>query len=202
MGGGTDTTHMLMDWVMAELIRKPKILEKLQDEVRQVIQGKSEVTEDDLPRMPYLKAVIKETSRLHCPLPLLVPRQSTQDINLMGYNISAGTQVIVNAWAIGRDPNIWDNPKEFQPERFLKSSIDFRGFHFELIPFGGGRRSCPGISFATVVTELALARLLHNFNFSLPDGVTPEDIDMTEAAGSINVSRKLPLLLVVSPYSS
>lgn len=137
---GTDTTFTVMEWAMTELLRQPKIMNKLQDEVRQVAQQNPEITEADLNQMHYLKAVIKETLRLYTPIPILVPRESMEDTRIMGYDIPAGSQVIVNAWAISRDPSLWDNPEEFQPERFLDSAIDFRGFHFELIPFGAGRR--------------------------------------------------------------
>lgn len=194
---GTDTTHTVMEWAMAELLRHPKILKRLQNEVRQIGEGKSEITEDDLEKMKYLNAVIKETVRLHAPVPLLVARESNRDVKVMGYDISAGTQVYVNAWAIGRDPMLWNNPEEFQPERFLNSDIDFRGFNFELIPFGAGRRGCPGISFAAAVNELALAKLVHKFDFVLPDGAKPEDLDMSEVNG-IAVHRKLPLLAVAT----
>ncbi|XP_027156225.1 cytochrome P450 71A8-like [Coffea eugenioides] len=121
---GTDTTHTVMEWVMVELLRDPKVMEKLQNEVRAVGQGKSEITEDDFDKMRCLKLVIKETLRLHFPVPFLVPR----DIKVMGYGIPIRTRVIVNAWAaIGRDPLLWEKPEEFQPERFLNVGIDFRG---------------------------------------------------------------------------
>lgn len=203
IGAGTDTTFTLMDWLMAEMLRHPKILEKLQAEIRQVLadQGKTQVTEEDLPNLPYLKAAIKETLRIHPPLPLLLPHESTQDDVVMGYDVAAGTQALINFWAIGRDPKIWEEPEEFRPERFLNSNIDFRGLHFELIPFGAGRRGCPGISFSSAVSELTLARLLYSFDFSLPVGVKPEEMNMTENDG-INGKRKTPLLVNVSPYSS
>ncbi|KAL3512701.1 hypothetical protein ACH5RR_025418 [Cinchona calisaya] len=197
---GTDTTFSVMEWTMSELLKHPKILQKLQFEVREIAQGKLEVTEDVLEKMHYLKAVIKETLRLHSPIPLLVPRESTRDIKVLGYDIPAGTQVIVNAWAIGRDPILWENPEEFQPERFLDSNIDFRGLNFELIPFGAGRRGCPGINFAISVQELALAKLVNEFNLSLPNGMKPEELDMTEASG-LTVHKKLPLLAIATPYS-
>lgn len=199
--GGTDTTHTLMDWVMVELLRHPKTMQKLQTEVRKVVQGKLQVTEDDLQSMLYLKAVIKETLRLRCPVPLLVPHESAQDRKVMGYNISAGTQAIINGWAIGRNPESWLNPEEFQPERFLNSEIDFQGFHFQFIPFGAGRRGCPGTNFAIVLNELALAKLMHKFDFALPNGAKPEDMEMEERAG-INIKRKAPLLVIASPNSS
>lgn len=118
--------------------------------------------------MKYLKAVIKETLRLHPPIPLLVPRESTKDVKINGYDIAAGTRVITNAWAIHRDPTTWEEPEEFHPERFLNSTIDFKGQDFKLIPFGSGRRGCPGISFAIANNELVLANLLSKFNWALP----------------------------------
>ncbi|PIM99256.1 Cytochrome P450 CYP2 subfamily [Handroanthus impetiginosus] len=193
---GTDTTSSVLEWTMAELIKNPKALKVLQDEVREVAREKEEITEDDVDKMHYLKAVIKESLRLHSPLPTLVPRQSTQDTKVLGYDIAAGTQVIVNAWAIGRDPLLWENPNEFHPERFLDTNIDFRGFNFELIPFGAGRRGCPGIAFAMAINELVLAKLVHKFNFGLPNGEREEDLDMSEANG-ITVHRKLPLIVTI-----
>ncbi|CAI9098475.1 OLC1v1035126C1 [Oldenlandia corymbosa var. corymbosa] len=194
--GGTDTTLALLEWMMAELLKHPKILETLQTEVRNISRGKPDITEEDLDKMPYLKAVIKETLRLHPPVTLLV-RQSIEHVKLLGYDIPAGTQVIVNIWAIQRDPNLWEYPEEFRPERFLNSKIDFRGFNFELIPFGAGRRGCPGINSAMATNELALAKLVHEFDFSLPTGITPEDLDMSEVNG-IAVHKKVPLHAVVT----
>lgn len=146
-GAGTDTTLAVLEWAMTELLRHPNVMQKLQDEVRSVAGGRTHITEEDLNVMRYLKAVIKEILRLHPPSPILIPRESMQDTKLMGYDIAIGTQVIVNNWAISTDPLYWDQPLEFQPERFLKSSIDVKGHDFELIPFGAGRRGCPGIGF-------------------------------------------------------
>ncbi|GAU50866.1 hypothetical protein TSUD_86260 [Trifolium subterraneum] len=168
---GTDTTYTVLEWALTELLRHQTVMHKLQDEVRTVVGNKTHVTEEDLVNMNYLKAVIKETLRLHVPIPLLVPRKCMEDIKLDGYDIAAGTNVIINAWAIARDPSSWDEPLEFKPERFLNSSIDFKGFDFELIPFGAGRRGCPGFLFAIAVNELVLANLVYHFDWKLPDGV-------------------------------
>ncbi|KAK2974659.1 hypothetical protein RJ640_030267 [Escallonia rubra] len=197
---GTDTTQAVLEWGVAELLRHPNVMKKLQDEVGEIGRGKPKISEDDLEKMHYLKAVIKETLRLHTPVPLLVPRESTQDVKIMGYDIAAGTQVYINVWAIGRDPSLWEDAEEFRPERFLNSAIDYKGFHYQLIPFGAGRRGCPGMLFAMTLNELAVVNMVHKFDFALPDGA--EDLDMTETAG-ITVHKKSPLLvtlLLISIY--
>ncbi|XP_002511293.3 cytochrome P450 736A117 [Ricinus communis] len=197
---GTDSTYTVLEWTMTELLRHPKIMKRLQNEVREIANSKSRITPDDLNKMQYLKAVIKETLRLHPPLPLLVPRVSTQDVKLKGFDIAAGTQILINAFAIGRDPASWDRPEEFWPDRFLDSSIDFKGHDFQLLPFGTGRRACPGIQFAISIEELALANLLYKFEWALPSGAREEDLDMTESIG-LTTHRKSPLLAVATPYS-
>ncbi|CAA0818092.1 Cytochrome P450 71A25 [Striga hermonthica] len=193
---GTDTTSIAIEWAMAELIKNPRTMKIVQNEVRRVAGSKKEIVEPDLEKMPYLKAVLKEALRLHPPGPLLIPRESTRDTKVMGYDVSAGTRVLINAWAIARDPKSWENPEEFRPERFLDSGVDFWGRHFEYVPFGAGRRGCPGISFAVAVNELGLAKLVYHFNFALPNGEKEEDLDMSEAEG-FTVYKKLPLLVVV-----
>nr|QKV50715.1 Cytochrome P450 71A26 [Astragalus membranaceus] len=196
---GTDTISTLLEWAMTELIRHQDIMKKLQDETRSVVGDRTHITEDDLGHMKYLKAVVKETLRLHPPIPLLVPRENRQDMKLNSYNVKAGTRVIINAWAIARDPKYWDQPEDFKPERFLNSSIDVKGNDFELIPFGAGRRGCPGIVYATVANELVLANLVHQFNWELPDGTARvEALDMSETVG-LTMHRKTPLLVVASP---
>ncbi|XVE56693.1 hypothetical protein DITRI_Ditri04bG0031100 [Diplodiscus trichospermus] len=197
---GTDTTYTVLEWAMTELLRHPKIMKEVQTEVRKVASKKSDISEDDLDGMNYLKAVIKETLRLHPPIPLLVPRISTEDVRINGYDIARGTQVIINAWAIGRDPLSWERPDEFLPERFLNNSIDFKGQHFELIPFGSGRRICPGIVFAMKINELLLANLLHKFDWSLPGGANEKDLDMNESVG-LTIHRKYPLIAIANPCS-
>ncbi|XP_058730889.1 cytochrome P450 736A117-like [Vicia villosa] len=197
--GGTDTTSTVLDWTMTELLRHKSVMHKLQDEVRTMVGNKTHVSEEDLVKMNYLKAVIKETLRLHLPVPLLLPRRCMEHIKLDGYDIVAGTQVIINAWAIARDPSSWDEPLEFKPERFMNSSIDFKGMDFELIPFGAGRRGCPGVSFGIAVIELVLANLVFQFDWKLPDGVEGKDLDMSETFG-ITCHRKYPLLAVATKH--
>ncbi|KAG5100365.1 hypothetical protein JHK82_045417 [Glycine max] len=197
-GAGTDTTASILGWMMTELLKHPIVMQKLQAEVRNVVGDRTHITKDDLSSMHYLKAVIKETFRLHPPLPLLIPRESIQDTKVMGYDIGIGTQIIVNAWAIARDPSYWDQPEEFQPERFLNSSIDVKGHDFQLIPFGAGRRSCPGLMFSMAMIELVIANLVHQFNWEIPSGVVGDQtMDMTETIG-LSVHRKFPLVAVAS----
>ncbi|KAD6119026.1 hypothetical protein E3N88_10297 [Mikania micrantha] len=195
---GTESTFASLEWAISELLRNPRILKKLQLEATEAAQGKSMIEEDDLKNMSYLKAVIKESFRLHIPVPLLVPRESLQDVKLMGYHVPAHTQVLVNVWAIARDPAIWDEPTEFRPERFLNSSVNYHGSHFELIPYGAGQRICSGMQFSVAIIELALANIAYKFNFELPNGMRNEDLDMCEAYG-VTVHRKSPLLVSVSP---
>lgn len=156
------------------------------------------VTEDDIHQMHYLKAVLKETLRLHIPLPLLVPHESMQSVKLMGYDIPQGTQVMINAWAIARDPSIWEEPEKFKPERFLNSSIDVKGFDFELLPFGAGRRGCPGIPFALSINEPVLANVVYRYDLALPNEKRPEELDMTEINGIV-VLKMSPLMVVATP---
>ena len=138
---GTDTTHTVLEWVMTELLRHPGVMKQVQNEVRGLTSAdKLEITENYLEKMHCLKAVIKETLWLHPPIPLLVPREASQDVKINGYDIATGTMAMINAWAIGRDPATWDQPEEFKPERFLNSSVDFRGHDFQLIPFGADMR--------------------------------------------------------------
>lgn len=186
---------------MAELLKHPRVLKQLQDEIKQIAGNKPLVTEEDIEKMQYLKLVIKEVLRLYPPVPLLVPRVASTDIKIKGYDISAGTMVMINAWAIGRDPMIWNKPEEFKPERFLNSSIDFKGHDFELIPFGAGRRGCPGMVFAMAAVEIGLANLVNRFDWSLPGGMSVEDLDMNEC-NSVSIHRKFPLLAVATPVST
>ncbi|KAK9073552.1 hypothetical protein SSX86_007876 [Deinandra increscens subsp. villosa] len=195
---GSDTIFSSLDWAMSELIKHPRVMKKLQQEVTEVAQGRSTISEDDLDKMKYLKAVVKEALRLHAPLPLLLAREARNGVNLMGYDIPPGTQVIINAWAIGRDPVSWNEPEEFKPERFLNNPVEYKGLHYEFLPFGAGRRGCPGLHFAIVLIELILANIVHKVNFELPNGVKDVDLDMTVANG-VTVQRKFPLLVMASP---
>lgn len=181
---------------MSELLKNPRVMEKAQAEVRQACEGKSKIGEADVQKLDYLKAVIKETFRLHPPGPLL-PREARECCEISGYTIPAKAKILINIYAMGRDPKIWKDPESFQPERFEGSSIDFKGNHFELIPFGAGRRICPGISFATSNIELGLAQMLYHFDWKLPNGIKLEDLDMTENFG-ITARKKYNLQVIAT----
>ena len=153
------------------------------------------VREAHLPKLTFLQACLKETLRLHPAGPILLPHRAAETCQVMNYTIPKNTEVLVNFWAIGRDPEYWEDPLEFKPERFLNSSLDFRGNDFEFIPFGSGRRICPGMPMAAKHVPLVTAALVHAFDWSLPDGVDAKDLDMAEKFG-IAMRKEEPLLVV------
>ncbi|KAG2708068.1 hypothetical protein I3760_05G173900 [Carya illinoinensis] len=191
---GVEPGAITMIWAMTELAKNPRVMKRAQDEVRNLVGNKGKVDTDQL---PYLKMIVKETLRLHPPAPLLLPRETMSRFNLNGYDIYPKTLLQVNAWAIGLDPEYWKKPEEFVPERFIDSSIDYKGQHFEFLPFGAGRRGCPAIYMATVTVELALANLIYCFDWKLPYGMEEEDINMEESVGlSLTNHKKTALHLV------
>ncbi|GAU28385.1 hypothetical protein TSUD_257130 [Trifolium subterraneum] len=194
-GAGTETSSGVVLWGMSEMVKNPKIMEEAQAEVRRVFDKKGYVDETEMHQLIYLKSVIKETLRLHPIAPLLVPRESRERCQINGYEIPAKTRVLINAYAIGRDPKYWVEPESFKPERFVDSLIDFKGTDFEFIPFGAGRRMCPGIAFALPNVELPLAMLLYHFDWKLPNEIKNEELDMTESFG-MTVGRKHDLYLI------
>ncbi|GMN58875.1 hypothetical protein TIFTF001_027977 [Ficus carica] len=152
------------------------------------------VEEKDLRKLDYLNLVITESFRLHPVAPLIVPRESREDITIEEYFIPKKSRIIVNTWAIGRDPNVWSqNMEELHPERFIGSDIDLRGHDFRLLPFGPGHRGCPGMQLGLVTVQFVLAQLVHCFSWELPNGMKPNDVDMTEVFG-LSVGRANHLL--------
>ncbi|XP_056161597.1 iridoid oxidase-like [Syzygium oleosum] len=192
---GSETTSSTIEWAMAELLRHPESMKKAKDEIDEVVGLNRKLEENDTEKMPFLQAVVKETLRLHPPLPLLLPRNALKDTNFMGFDIPKDAQVFVNAWGIGRDPDAWEDPLAFKPERFLGSKIDYKGQNFELIPFGSGRRMCVGLSLAHRVLHLGLATLLHHFDWELGSGLTPATLDMSERVG-ITLRKLHPLKVI------
>nr|QWK52237.1 cytochrome P450 71B17 [Isatis tinctoria] len=194
--GGIDTGAITMIWAMTELARNPELMKKVQGQIRDGLgNNKERITEEDISKVPYLNLVIKETFRLHPAAPLLLPRETMAHIKVQGFDIPPKRRILINAWAIARDPKLWTNPEEFNPERFIDSPVDYRGQHFELLPFGSGRRICPGISMGIATVELGLLNLLYFFDWKFPDGMTQRDIDMEEA-GTLTIVKKVPLKLV------
>ncbi|XP_043703628.1 cytochrome P450 71A1-like [Telopea speciosissima] len=190
---GTDTTATTVEWAIVELVRNPRVMKKAQEEIRSVVGSKSKIEEDDILQMDYLKCIIKEIMRLHHAVPFLLPRESSEGVHIKGYYIPPKTRVLINAWAIQMDPNIWDNPDEFIPERFINNPVDLQGQDFQYLPFGAGRRICPGMSFGLASSELVLANLLYWFNWEFPRG--EKDIDMTEEFG-LALHKKNPVNLL------
>ncbi|CAN6167038.1 unnamed protein product [Urochloa humidicola] len=196
--GAVDSQSNTMEWAISELLKNPECLTRATKELDNLIGGDRLVTEKDLPHLSYIEAIIKETARMHPAAPMLVPHLSREDASIDGYDIPAGTIVLVNVWSIGRDPMSWDAPEKFQPERFVGSKIDMKGQCFELLPFGSGRRMCPGYSLGMKVMTLYLANLLHSFSWRLPDGISKEKLCMDEIY-QLTMPRKIPLEALVEP---
>lgn len=197
--GGTDTNMVNSVWALALLVNHQDALKKAHDELDLHVGRDRQVSESDVKNLVYIQAVMKETLRLYSG-PLSGLRESTEDCTVAGYHVPSGTRLIINASKIHRDPRVWSDPTSFKPERFLEEhkGMDVRGQDFELLPFGAGRRICPGTAFALQVLPLALARLLHGFDFKRP---TVAPIDMTESPGLTN-AKSTPLEVLVSPRLS
>ncbi|KAH6770214.1 hypothetical protein C2S52_015017 [Perilla frutescens var. hirtella] len=194
--GGTDSSSASINWTMMALMKAPIVMEKVQAQIRDFIGTKGRVDEDDLPNLPYLKAVVNEAFRLYPSIPMLLPRETVERCSLDGYDIQPKTTVFVNAWAVGRDPDYWENPLEFRPERFLEGNLDIKGKHFGVIPFGSGRRICVGMFMGIANVELAVANLLYSFNWELPQG---EDV-CTDVLPGLASHIKNGLLLVPTKW--
>ncbi|KAK9186758.1 hypothetical protein WN944_018147 [Citrus x changshan-huyou] len=195
-----ETTVVTLTWAIALLLNNPEVLKKAQDELDIQVGTERPVNESDTINLVYLQAIIKETMRLYPAAPLLVPHESIEECVVNAYHVPAGTQLFVNAWKIQRDPSVWEEPCQFQPERFLtrNKDIDVRGQNFELIPFGSGRRMCPAVSSGLQVVQLTLASLVHAFDFTTP---SDEPVDMGEAMG-LTIAKATPLEVILSPRLS
>ncbi|XVE69771.1 hypothetical protein DITRI_Ditri10aG0017700 [Diplodiscus trichospermus] len=193
--GGTDASAATVIWAMTLLMKNPSSMKKAQEEVRNSIGKKGFVDEDDIQNLIYLKAVVKETFRFQPPIPLLVQRETIRKCKIGEYEIPAKTLVHVNAWAKGRNPESWENAENFYPERFLSTSVDYKTLDFELLPFGAGRRRCPGLYIGAQTVELVHANLLYKFDWEMPLGMNKEDLDFDGIPG-ITVHKKNALCLV------
>ncbi|KAL5704083.1 hypothetical protein ACHQM5_022556 [Ranunculus cassubicifolius] len=197
---GTDTSSTALEWTFSELLRNPRVMEKAQAEVRQIFKGKKKISQEDVNKLKYLELVIKESLRLHPPFALLLPRECGESCVMEGYEIPKGSKVLVNLWAMGRDPEQWRDPERFVPERFQDQSINYSGTDYKYIPFGSGRRMCPGIQFGIANIELPLALLLYHFDWKIPNGVKPDELDMTESM-TVVVKREFQLYVIPMPYN-
>ncbi|CAN0859824.1 Cytochrome P450 83B1 [Linum grandiflorum] len=212
---GTDTSAATVIWAMSFLMKNPDAMAKVQQEIRSLVNSRRSsggfvgnqtgppnlVTEEDISSLPYLKAVVKETFRIQPTVPLLVQHEATKATTLGGYDIPYKTMVLINAMAIGRDPEAWgDDSHVFRPERFLGTTIDFKGLDYQLIPFGAGRRICPGIFLGVAAVEAALANLLYRFDWEMPDGMERDQIDTNRVLPGIAVHKRDPLRLVPTEY--
>ncbi|XP_038903388.1 cytochrome P450 CYP82D47-like [Benincasa hispida] len=197
---GSDTTATTMIWALSLLLNNEETLKKAQLELEEQVGRRRQVKVADINDLIYLEAIVKETLRLYPAAPLSVPHESTEDCNILGYYIPARTRLIVNLQKLQRDPLVWEDPNKFQPERFLtdQKDLDVKGQNPQLIPFGSGRRTCPGISFALQIMPLVLANFIHGFEIVRP---SKELLDMEESVGLISV-RKDPLEVVLTPRLS
>jgi flavonoid 3',5'-hydroxylase len=198
---GTDTSSSIIEWALAEMLNNPSILKRAHEEMDQVIGRSRRLEETDIQKLPYLQAICKETMRKHPSTPLNLPRVSTVACEVDGYYIPKNTRLSVNIWAIGRDPDVWEKPLDFTPERFLSgrnAKIDPRGNDFELIPFGAGRRICAGTRMGIVLVEYILGTLVHSFDWKLPNGV---ELNMDESFG-LALQKSVPLAAILSPRLS
>lgn len=183
MFGGTETVASAIEWAMSELMRSPEDMKRVQQELADVIGLTRRVDESDLDKLPFFRCCIKETLRLHPPIPLLL-HETSEEAVVGGYRIPKRARVMINAWAIGRDANSWSDPETFKPSRFMDEGVpDFKGGNFEFIPFGSGRRSCPGMQLGLYALEMCVANLLHCFTWELPNGMKPSELDMSDIFG-------------------
>ncbi|KAG9129211.1 hypothetical protein Leryth_006475 [Lithospermum erythrorhizon] len=198
---GSDTTSSTLEWAMAELMKNPETMKLAKEELAQVVGKGKPIKERDVDNLPYLQCVLKETLRLHPPVPTLIPRLlKERDVELCGYTIPKGSKVIVNVWGISHDPNVWKDPLAFKPERFQESDLEVRGLDFELLPFGSGRRICPGLPFARRLLPVAIGSMINSFDWELEDGMKPEELDMEEKVG-LTLKKAQALRAVPKPMS-
>ncbi|KAH9328163.1 hypothetical protein KI387_000271, partial [Taxus chinensis] len=193
---GSETTSTTIEWTMAEIIHNPNIMEKVKKELDEVLGQERIEKESDIDNLPYLHAVVKETLRLHPATPLLIHHRAKSSCEIDGYVIPKGALVFVNAWAVGRDPIAWKEPEMFFPERFLDIEVEYKGQNFELIPFGSGRRICPGIPLAHRMVHIVVASLIQCFNWCLTNGQNPENLDMS---GEFGITLQKSEHLVAKP---
>ncbi|KAG9138685.1 hypothetical protein Leryth_018573 [Lithospermum erythrorhizon] len=201
IAAGMDTATISTEWAMAELVRNPRVQQKAQEELDCVVGPDRIMTEADFPKLPYLQCIVKESLRLHPPTPMMLPHKASANVKIGGYDIPKGSIVHVNIWAIARDPACWKNPEEFRPERFLEDDRDMKGTDYRLLPFGAGRRICPGAQLAINLVTSMIGHLLHQFTWLPPPELKPEEIDLSENPGTVTYMTN-PVEAVVTPRLS
>ncbi|KAM7514175.1 hypothetical protein LguiA_003758 [Lonicera macranthoides] len=197
IAGGSDTPTVMLCWVLSLLLNNRSVLKLAQEELDTHVGRERQVNESDINNLVYIQAIVKETLRLYPAGPLGGLREFTEDCTVGGYHVPKGTRLMLNMWKLQRDPQVWSDPSKFKPERFLTThkDVDVKGQHFELIPFGAGRRICPGMAFGIQILHLVLATLLHSFEISTPSNAP---VDMTESAGLTNL-KATPLDVLLAP---
>lgn len=211
IAAATDTSAVTNEWAMAEVIKHPSILQKIQSELDMIVGPDRMVAETDLPQLTYLRCVVRETFRMHPAGPFLIPHESLSETEINGYHIPKGTRVFINTHALGRNTSLWDNVEEFRPERHstLDSSYQVggsgsgrveisHGADFKILPFSAGKRKCPGAPLGVTLVLMALARLFHCFDWQPPEGVLPHQIDTREVYG-MTMPKAHPLLALAKP---
>ncbi|XP_055822243.1 probable (S)-N-methylcoclaurine 3'-hydroxylase isozyme 2 [Solanum dulcamara] len=193
LAAGSVTSTSTIECAMAELIKNVESMKKVQEELKIELSENDYLKESQLLQMSYVQACVKETLKL--PALLLLPHHAIETCQVMSHTIPKDAQVLVNVWAITRDPLIWEDPEMFRPQRFLSSYMDFKGNDFEFLPFSAGRRKCPGMPMAAIKIPLVLGSLVHFFDWELSHGKCPIELDMTEKFG-VTLQKKEPLLLI------
>lgn len=196
MIGATDTYANTTEWAMATLLQRPDVLKRAREELDVIVGRERVLEESDLPKLKYLEAIVKETLRLYPVVPLLLPHVAAAPCTVGGYYIPEGTELLLNAWGIHKDPAVWERPLQFEPERFINSSVDVNGHDFKYIPFGYGRRACPGMWVAMRMLLLTVGRLLQSFDWSIPEEI--EGVDMNEGR-ALSLHRAVPLEAAIRP---
>lgn len=202
IAAATDTSAVTNEWAMVEVIKHPRVLKKVQEELDRVVGKDRMVMESDLVHLNYLRCVVRETFRMHPAGPFLIPHESTRATTINGYYIPEKTRVFINTHGLGRNPKIWDNVEEFKPERHLTldgSRVEIsHGADFKILPFSAGKRKCPGAPLGVTLVLLALARLFHSFDWSPPPGLSHQDIDTIEVYG-MTMPKAQPLMAIARP---
>lgn len=196
--GGTETTSNTVEFALAEMMNKPDVMIRAQEELDNIIGKNNAVEESHLGKLPFLHAITKEVLRLHPALPLMVPHCPSEQCVVGNYTIPEGARVFVNVWAIHRDPSVWENPNEFIPDRFSNGKGDYSGKDFSYIPFGSGRRICAGMAMGERIVMYSLASLVHSFDWKLPE---TQKLDLSEKFGIV-LKKRMPLVAIPIPRLS